>query len=634
MHNNIIIGTAGHVDHGKTHLIRALTGIDTDRLVEEKKRGITIELGFAWLDLGDGTRAGIVDVPGHERFIKNMLAGAGGVDLALLIVAADEGVMPQTVEHLGILSLLNISAGVVVLTKCDLVDDDWLDLVEADAEDLIAPTFLKDAKIVRTSATKGMGLEELRSEIRRLADKTAAKKTAVPFRLPIDRVFSIEGFGTIVTGSLIEGKLATGADVQLYPSGRDVRVRHLEVHGEDAAEAFAGQRVAVNIAGISKDEIERGDVLAPPDSLITTDLIDVRLQVLPQATFSIQNGSRMHLYHASRELLAKIWLVGRDELVGGESGYAQLALEEETSLKAGDRFIVRFYSPLQTIGGGFVLDPKPLKHKRNDDTLPQILQKLEADDPEGRLYTIIDTQSHLLADEQRVKLRAGFDDKTYQKTLQRLLAAKRVLSLGSSRLISERYLKQMADKTRGILNSFHAANPLTAGMRRESLRTTLLPRADISLTDRLLDALIRDGVLKEQDGLMAAAEFEVAIGQSDQSLITDIVDRYREAGFSPPATSELLESWKKRGRITEILANLQRDGTLVRLDREILIHKDYLARAEAIVKDALSTTGQIQLAQFRDEIGTSRKFAVAILEYFDRTRLTRLVDGVRVAFSR
>lgn len=630
---NVIIGTAGHVDHGKTHLIRALTGIDTDRLVEEKKRGITIELGFAWLDLGDGQKAGIVDVPGHERFIKNMLAGAGGVDLALLIVAADEGVMPQTVEHLGILSLLDIKAGIVVLTKCDMVDEEWLDLVEEDVLELIEPTFLKDADIIRTSAVKGEGIAELRSAIQALVSQASEKKSAVPYRLPIDRVFSLEGFGTIVTGTLIEGKLDKDSDVMLYPEGRKVRVRNIEVHGHEEPTAFAGQRVAVNLAGVSTEEVTRGDMLAPPDSMVTTDLIDVSLTVLPQATFSIKNGSRLHFYHGSRELLAKVWLIDTDELKSGESGFAQLALEEETSIKAKDRFIVRFYSPLQTIGGGLVLDPLPLKHRRQDKKIKETLLTLAGDDEESALYAALDSQSHLLEKEMRLKLRSGLDDRTYQRTLRRLLADKRAVSLGETRYVSADYLNKMEEKTIAILQAFHQAQPLTAGMRREALRTTLLPRTEIALTDKLLNVFIQRGSLVDRDGLIADATFEVALGQSEKELIEEIENIYLEEAYAPPATSEINEKYKK-ARIAEILSNLTRDGTLVRLDREILIHKTHLAAAAEKVNAAIKDGGQLTLAEFRDDIGTSRKFAVAILEHFDRTRVTRLVDGVRVSFSR
>lgn len=630
---NVIIGTAGHVDHGKTHLIRALTGIDTDRLVEEKKRGITIELGFAWLDLGDGQRAGIVDVPGHERFIKNMLAGAGGVDLALLIVAADEGVMPQTKEHLGILSLLDIKDGIVVLTKCDMVEDEWLDMVEEDVLELIEPTFLKEASVMRTSAVTGSGIQALKDEIRKLVNQAAEKKTSVPYRLPIDRVFSLEGFGTIVTGTLIEGKLDKDSDVMLYPEGRKVRVRNIEVHGQEAPTAFAGQRVALNLAGVRTSEVERGDMLAPPDSMVTTDLIDVSLTVLPEATFSIKYGSRLHFYHGSRELLAKVWLIEKDELKSGESGYAQLALEEETSIKAKDRFIVRFFSPLQTIGGGLVLDPLPKKHRRQDKTIKETLRALAGDDPEAGLFAALHSQSHLLEKDTRLKLRSGLDDKTYQKTLQRLLQSKRAISLGETRYVSSAYLQSLGEKARSILNDFHQEQPLTAGMRREALRTTLLPRTDIALTDKILNVFIQQGLLVDRDGLIADATFEVALGQSEKDVIDEIEMIYRNAGFSPPPTSDISEKYKK-ARISEILANLMRDGTLIRLDREILIHKAYLEKAEIIVKDAIQDGGKLTLADFRDEIGTSRKFAVAILEHFDRTRVTRLVDGVRMAFSR
>lgn len=631
---NVIIGTAGHVDHGKTHLIRALTGIDTDRLSEEKKRGITIELGFAWLDLGDGQRAGIVDVPGHERFIKNMLAGAGGIDLALLIVAADEGVMPQTVEHLGILSLLNISAGVIVLTKCDMVEDDFIDLVEEDVRDTVQGTFLEHAPIMRTSAIKGTGIQELKETIRGLVQRTDDKKTNAPFRLPIDRVFTMEGFGTIVTGTLIEGSLSPGDDVSIYPKEETVRVRHLEVHSQPAEHAYAGQRVAVNLAGISTEAVHRGDVLAPPHSLATTDLLDVTLQVLPNATFSIKSGSRLHLYHASRELLAKVWLVDSEELHSGETGYAQLALEEPTSIKTGDRFIVRFYSPLQTIGGGVVLDCLPLKHKRSATTTDEYLLTLDKGDAETRLYALIDSQSHLLATEARLKLRAGLDDKTFQKAKQQLLSKKQIFAIGEGRLVSQDYLAKLARTANEILAKFHKENPLTGGMRREAMRTTLLPRADIQITDKLMNLLISDGSIKDNDGLIAAKDFTVSLKQSDQALIKAIEDRYLQDLFAPPATSALVTELKAKGRIQEILANLQRDGTLIRLGQDMLIHKTAIDHAEAIVKNALASKGELNLADFRDGIGTSRKYAVAILEHFDRTRVTRLVDGVRVAFSR
>ena len=357
---HVVIGTAGHVDHGKTALVRALTGVDTDRLAEEKRRGLTIELGFARLDFPDGSCAGVVDVPGHEKFIKTMLAGAGGIDLAMLVVAADEGFMPQTVEHLNILSLLGVRRGVVVLTKCDLADADWLAMARADLAARVKGTFLENAPVVETSAATGQGIEDLRETLHALVRQTREKSARVPFRLPIDRVFSVDGFGTVVTGTLIEGALHVGGEAELLPSGTRSRVRNLQVHGENTAIAVAGQRVAVNLAGIKKTDVIRGDTLAEPDSVRVSRLLDVRLSCLRDSERTVENGSRVHFCHGTAARLAKVVLLDRDALAPGESAYAQLRFTEDVAAKCGARFVIRFYSPLETIGGGIILKGKVL----------------------------------------------------------------------------------------------------------------------------------------------------------------------------------------------------------------------------------------------------------------------------------
>ena len=363
---HVIIGTAGHVDHGKTLLVKALTGIDTDRLTEEKKRGITIELGFAHLDFDDGSQAGIVDVPGHEKFIKNMLAGAGGIDLAMLVVAADEGFMPQTVEHLGILSLLGIRDGLVVLTKCDMVDPEWVEMVREDVKAQTAGTFLEGKPVHAVSARTGEGLPELKKNLRELVRQASEKNLRIPFRLPIDRVFSVEGFGTVVTGTLIEGALAVGDMAEVLPTGFQARVRNLQVHGKDVPAAYAGQRVAVNLAGTKKSDLARGDTIAKPGSVRKSLMLDVKLQNLKNSQRTILSGSQLHLYHGSSVRLCKVVLLDRDALQPGESCFAQLRMTEDLAAKCGDRFVVRFYSPLETIGGGIVLDDCPVRHRRGD----------------------------------------------------------------------------------------------------------------------------------------------------------------------------------------------------------------------------------------------------------------------------
>ena len=363
---NIIVGTAGHIDHGKTTLIRALTGRNTDRWEEEQRRGITIDLGFTWFDLPSGNRVGIIDVPGPEKFVNNMVAGVVGMDLVLLVIAADEGVMPQTVEPLDILSLLGVQGGLVVLTKAELVDDDWLELVRGQALELTEGTCLEGAPILSVSAVTGQGIPELRDALYRLVQEAREKSALAPFRLPIDRVFSVDGFGTVVTGTLTEGAVQVGDAVELVPSGLQSRVRTLQVHGESVDAAYAGQRAALNLTNLQKSEIRRGDAAVRPGSARSSRMLDVRLRCLRNAKRTVLNGSQVHLYHGTSVHLAKAVLLERDELRPGESCLAQLRLTEPMAVKQGDRFVIRFYSPVETIGGGTVLDPRPLRHKRHD----------------------------------------------------------------------------------------------------------------------------------------------------------------------------------------------------------------------------------------------------------------------------
>ena len=418
---HVIIGTAGHVDHGKTVLVKALTGTDTDRLAEEKRRGITIEPGFARLDWPDGTQAGIVDVPGHEKFIKNMLAGAGGIDLAMLVIAADEGVMPQTVEHLDILSLLGVQGGLVVLTKAELVDDDWLELVRGQALELTEGTFLEGAPILSVSAVTGQGIPELRDALYRLVQEAREKSALAPFRLPIDRVFSVDGFGTVVTGTLTEGAVQVGDAVELVPSGLQSRVRTLQVHGESVDAAYAGQRAALNLTNLQKSEIRRGDAAVRPGSARSSRMLDVRLRCLRNAKRTVLNGSQVHLYHGTSVHLAKAVLLERDELRPGESCLAQLRLTEPMAVKQGDRFVIRFYSPVETIGGGTVLDPRPLRHKRHDLAVLDSLILREQGSGSQRLLQAAEEFGVSLPDSSQLAERSGLDTGTAVSLLADLL---------------------------------------------------------------------------------------------------------------------------------------------------------------------------------------------------------------------
>lgn len=628
--SNIIIGTAGHVDHGKTCLIRALTGIDTDRLQEEKKRGITIELGFAYLDLPDGRRAGIIDVPGHEKFIKNMLAGAGGIDIAMLIVAADEGVMPQTIEHLGILSLLGIGQGVVVITKADTVEPDWLELIREDVAERVKGTFLQDAPVVTVSAYTGQGIGELKEILFGMIEKGAGKNLDAQFRIPVDRVFSMEGFGTVITGTLIEGTLDEGAEIMVYPARKTTRARGLQVHSQPTARAYAGQRVAVNLAGLKKGDVDRGAVLALRGSLPVSMMADVRLRLLPGCERVVKNGSRLHFYHGSREVLCKVVLLDAEEIGAGGQCYAQLRFGEEVSLKAGDRFVVRFYSPLETVGGGVVLDPDPLKHRRFDEEALARLGVKETGGDEQRLEVLVREHSDAFETAEFYAPLLGRRPERVGELLQALQSAGSVLPIGGGRVVHRDYAQALKRRALDVLSAFHRQQPLKGGMRREELRSRLLPRAELAQVDALLDAFIAQKAMKENKGLISVHSFKVELGEELEKLTAELAGLYRSAAFAPPATDEVLEKYKKVRQIDQVLSAMIGDGTLVRLDAQIYMDAACVERARDVCREAIEKNGQMTLGEFRDLLGTSRKFAVALLEQFDRQKFTKKVGDARV----
>lgn len=627
--NNIIIGTAGHVDHGKTSLIRALTGIDTDRLQEEKKRGITIELGFAYLDLPDGRKAGIVDVPGHEKFIKNMLAGAGGIDLVMLIVAADEGVMPQTAEHLGILSMLDLHRGIIVVTKADMVEPDWLSMICDDIRERVAGTFLENAPMCRVSAYTGQGIPDLRELLFRMIAESEDKNEELPFRIPVDRVFSVEGFGTVITGTMIEGTLADGQEVMLYPSGQMAKARNIQVHSADAERAYAGQRTAVNLAGIKKDEVQRGDVLAPGGSLLVSRMVDVRLSLLPDTGRTVKNNSRLHFYHGAREALCKVVLLDREELKAGESGYAQLRFEEDIAVKPHDRYVVRFYSPLETIGGGVVLDPCPHKHKR-DEEIVKLLQIREAGTPSERLEVSIADNSRYFGTVDFAALQAGILPGALQAALDGLAGEEKIVRITDKIYLHADYVKAVRRDLVQLMNDFHKQYPLKMGIRREELRTRLLPRAELTHVDRLLSHFIEKKTVKEVNGLISLYSFKVEVGEKLAKLSGEIERLYQAAGFAPPGTDEVLERYKSEKNMDQLLSAMIADGTLVWLADQIYMHKEFYEKGLQAAYDLIAAKGELVLSDYRDAIGTSRKFALALLEQFDRKKITRKIGDSRV----
>lgn len=624
-----IIGTAGHVDHGKTCLIQALTGIDTDRLKEEKKRGITIELGFAWLDFPDGERVGIVDVPGHEKFVKNMLAGAGGMDIAMLVVAADEGVMPQTVEHLDILSILGIRYGVIVLTKTDLVEPEFTELVKEDVQELVKGTFLETAPVVPVSVYKNEGIDALRETLFALYQKIPNPSSGRNFRLPIDRIFTVKGFGTVVTGTLLGGKMKKEQEAVLYPENVSVKIRNIQVHEQNTEEAYPGQRVAVNIPDRKKEEIMRGDVLAFKDSMYPSLMADVRLSVLRHSRHTVKNGSRVHVYHGAKELLGKVILLDKEELNPGESGYAQLRLEEETVFQKGERFVIRFYSPAETVGGGIILDVLPKKHRRHDERTEKACRIKEKGTLEERL--LVSAREHwgeFLPLEELSK-RSALDRAKIKNSAAKLTQEKCLVQLEENLYIHREEMEFYKKKTEGFLDAFHKAYPLKEGMALEEVRSRLGVK-NSRIADEILFALKEEKTIKEKGGLVSRKSFRVVLKEDENKISEEILKHYLEAGFAPLATELYMQEHKKSKKFQAVFTSLLNKRILIRLDGQYCVHKDYYEKGKTAFLEMAKNEPEVALGKYRDYLGCSRKVAVALLEHFDRDGFTRKTENGRV----
>jgi len=627
---NIILGTAGHIDHGKTSLVKALTGIDTDRLKEEKKRGITIELGFAHLDLPCGNRIGIIDVPGHEKFIHNMLAGAGGIDIAMMIIAADEGIMPQTIEHFGILALLEIKHGLIVITKKDLVDNDWIEMVEGEIKDKFQGSFLENAPIIPVSAYTGEGIERLKMTLSEMVATVEDKKLPIPFRLPIDRVFSVDGFGTVVTGTLIEGRIEEREDLMLYPSLEKAKVRSLQVHGSSENTVTAGQRVAVNISGIKKQQVMRGDTLAPINSMENTMMIDVKLNILNSTDRIIKNASRVHFYHGTKEILAKVVLLDLDELQAGQSAFVQLRFEQELAVKVGDHFVIRFYSPLETIGGGVILDANPVKHRRNQQAVITGLKIKESGTKKEKVLQAILEQSKNLREIDFIRSRVGNDSIT--KVLNKLAEEGLVIKLSETLYLSSDFIKDLKNKLLKIMKEFHKAYPLKEGMNRDEARGKLTRNAPINVVDSILNYFISQKVICWESGYISLPNFEVVYNESDTKIMEDLENLYKSKEFAPPSLDEVAKKYGKNKQYVGVLATMKTLGTIVPLDLKYLIHKDFYTKALDLLKQYIEKNDKISLGEYRDLLGVSRKYAVALLEDFDKKKITKKIEDNRILF--
>lgn len=631
---NIIVGTAGHVDHGKTCLIKALTGIDTDRLKEEKKRGITIENGFADMLYG-GYNISIIDVPGHERFIKNMLTGIGGIDLVLLVIGLDEGIMPQTVEHFQILKMLDIRRGIIVFTKQDLVDDkEWIELVKEDTRELIAGTFLEGAPMLEVSAYTGYNIEELKQLIVDNIDDTILKNDADSlFRLPVDRVFTIDGFGTVVTGTLMEGTIHIGEEVMIYPQGKTAKVRNLQVHNEQTETAFAGQRTAINLAGVKKEELARGCVLARKDSLKPTRMLDVRLELFSDIEWTVLNNSRLHFYCGSAEVLCKVVLLDRDTADAGTVCYAQLRLEEEVAVKKNDRFILRFYSPLVTIGGGKVLEVQPVRHKRNEEQTLKALAVKDNDDVQEVAALLIKENSTALLSLPELATRLRIENAAMEEIAGRLEDAGTIRRIHKEYLVHTDHLKHIKRCAEDILRPYHEKNSVSGGMAKEEFRSRLMQSLrlkDSKLADAYILELTQTGVLRTDEKKAALADFSICLSEEMQATKSRLQALYAERRFEMPTMEEAVQNEKDPTNAGHLIGLLIDEGILVRLNYQYAIDAKALSWALEELRKVVAREGEITLAAFRDIIGTSRKYALEILEYFDREKITKKEGDVRV----
>ncbi|MCG8482143.1 MAG: selenocysteine-specific translation elongation factor [Clostridia bacterium] len=626
---NIIIGTAGHIDHGKTSLIKALTGRETDRLEEEKKRGITIDLGFTYFNLSNGEKAGIIDVPGHEKFIKNMLAGVGGMDVVLMVIAADEGIMPQTREHLDILSILNIKQGIVVLTKKDMVEEDWLQMVEEEIKEEIQGSFLENAPIIPVSSITGEGIEALKQEMTKMTETAVTKNIHIPFRIPIDRVFSVDGFGTVITGTQIEGTLNTGDEVILYPTNLETKIRNIQVHGEKAASSYAGQRVAINLANVKKTDINRGDVLASKDALEETMMIDVKLDLLKSTVRELSNRTRVRFYHGTKEILCRVVLLDADILKAGEHGYAQLRLEEKIAVKKDDYFVLRFYSPMETIGGGIILDENPSKHKRYNMDVIEALRLRETGSEKDILDSLIKKYSKNYMPLGYIFNRLGKEKKEASSLLQQLVSEKKAIMLTEELVMHHSVMSMISKELSHILTQFHNQNPLKIGMGKEELRNRLF-KGKNKWADLFLNYFSDCGIIKVAHQMVSLDEFKVKYSKKQLKIKTQIENLYYDNQFTVPVVSELIKSFEDHQETKQILQSLIEEGVLIKIDNDICLHHKNYNKSVDKLKAYLEKNGSITVADFRDLIGTSRKYALPILEYFDQMKITKNIEDARV----
>lgn len=625
---NIVIGTAGHIDHGKTTLIKALTGRDTDTLAEEKKRGISINLGFTYFDLPSKKRAGIVDVPGHEKFIKNMLAGASGLDMVLLVVAADEGVMPQTVEHLDILSFLDTQKGIIVLTKCDTVENEFIELVKEDISDKVKGTFLENAEIIEVDSVSKKGINELINKIDEISDEIDGNNENSPARLNIDRVFSVKGFGTVVTGTLIEGMINIDDELQIYPKQINTKIRSIQVHGESVDIAYAGQRTAINISNIKVEDIQRGDVLAAKNSLEEAMMIDVKISLVNHGGKTLKHWDRLRLYHGTREILCRAVPLDKDIIDSGESGFVQLRLEESIVAKKGDKFVVRYYSPMETIGGGIIIDTAPKKHKRFDEKVIEALKIKEKGELEDILEEYLKRHLSNYPSKKDIMSYSGESEQNVNIALEKLINSNKITLINNMYMHNNQY-ENLKEESIKLLKQYHKKHRLRKGILKEEFRSRVENKFKSKEMDILIDKLSNEKILKVNENLVSIYDFKVEFNNKQKEIKDNIKSVLDKNGIETLLTiDDICNKNMYYEEVLEAMIGLD----IEQLDEKYVISSNLYNKLKSEIIEYLKENTEITLGEYRDLLNSSRKNCMIILENFDRNKITKREDNKRILY--
>ena len=629
---NIILGTAGHIDHGKTSLVKALTGIETDRLKEEKERGITIELGFAFLDLPGGQHIGIVDMPGHEKFVKNMVAGSSGIDVVAMVIAADEGVMPQTREHMEICHLMGVEHGLVALTKTDMVDEDLLELALEDVKEFVVGTFLEDKPIIPVSSTTGQGLEEFSATLEDICRKLPERKFSSIFRLPVDRVFSMKGFGTVITGTLTSGSISVGDDIVVYPKKVTSKVRGIQVHSEGVENAGAGTRTAINFQGLDKDTVDRGDILSTPGTLMESFMLDARFHLLKSYPKPIKTRTRVRFHSGTSEILGYLVLIDREELPPGDEAFVQFRLEEPVCCIKDDRYVIRSYSPVRTIGGGSILNPVSRKHRTRDKNIIKGLEDLLLEDDESTISFFLSLEGASGLSFSKLRVMTNIPDKKLVSTLQKMMARQEVILLDKEKqlYLHGPFIDDFKDKALQKIGQYHEKNPLKEGMPTQELKSKFQYIEDPKFFNLLFTKLAKDGQIVVDKNLVRLSEFKVALQVDQHAIKEKILSIYRSSGLTPPFFRTICDDNdidKKNG--ADVLAILIDEKQIIKTKDDLYFDAGEIEKLENRLIDYLKENTSISTPEFKDMISVSRKFVIPLIEYFDSINLTIRVGDTR-----